>query len=78
MIAKQLGLAIYEKPDSQDICFVNNGSYSDVIRRYYPNTNLKGDIVDLEGKKLGTHDGIINYTVGQRRKLEWRRYSPTY
>ena len=78
MIAKQLGLAIYEKPDSQDICFVNNGSYSDVIRRYYPNTNLKGDIVDLEGKKLGTHDGIINYTVGQRRKLGIGGGTPYY
>ena len=55
-------------PDSQDICFVPNGDYSSVIKKFRPDSFKEGDIVDLNGKKLGKHEGIINYTVGQRKR----------
>jgi len=69
ILAKELGLKIHEKPDSQDICFVNKGTYADVIKENYPNANIRGDIIDTFGNKLGRHKGIIHYTVGQRRGL---------
>lgn len=69
MLAKELGLKIHEKPDSQDICFVNKGTYADVIKENYPKANIRGDIIDTFGNKLGRHKGIIHYTVGQRRGL---------
>ena len=67
--AKELGLELADKPDSQDICFVPNGDYAAVISKVRPKAFKKGEIVDIDGKVLGGHDGIINYTIGQRRGL---------
>jgi len=68
-LAETLGLAIADKPDSQDICFVPNGHYASVIERLRPGAAEPGDIVHLDGRWLGRHDGIIHYTIGQRRGL---------
>jgi len=68
-MAERLGLSVANKPDSQDICFVPDGKYADVIERLRPGASLPGDIVDLEGNVLGRHEGIIRYTIGQRRGL---------
>ena len=68
-LAERFGLAIADKPDSQDICFVPNGSYARVVERLRPGALDPGEIVDLEGRVLGTHQGIINFTIGQRRGL---------
>ena len=68
-IAARLGLDVAEKPDSQDICFVANGSYARVVEMLRPDAIGPGEIVDLNGAVLGPHDGIIHYTVGQRRGL---------
>ncbi len=67
--ARRLGLAVQDKPDSQDICFVPNGDYASVVRRLRPGAIDPGDIVHLDGTVLGRHDGVINYTIGQRRGL---------
>ncbi len=77
-IAKKLKLNVAEKPDSQDICFVPNGNYASVIEKYRPQSFKKGDILNLNGEKLGTHDGIINYTVGQRRGIKISSKEPLY
>ena len=68
-LARELGLAVADKADSQDICFVPQGRYTDVITRLKPNAASPGDIVHLDGRVLGRHEGIIHYTVGQRRGL---------
>jgi tRNA-uridine 2-sulfurtransferase len=68
-LAAEMGLEIAAKPDSQDICFVPQGKYADVIAKLRPNAALAGDIVHVDGRVLGSHDGIINYTIGQRRGL---------
>ena len=68
-LAARFGLPVAEKPDSQDICFVPNGSYASVVEKLRPEAIVPGEIVDLDGKVLGTHDGIIRYTVGQRRGI---------
>jgi len=68
-IARRFGLTVADKQDSQDICFVPTGHYSQVIERLRPDAAEPGDIVDLEGRVLGRHDGIIHFTVGQRRGL---------
>jgi tRNA-uridine 2-sulfurtransferase len=68
-LAAEMGLEIAAKPDSQDICFVPQGKYTDVIAKLRPNAALAGDIVHVDGRVLGGHDGIINYTIGQRRGL---------
>ncbi|WP_312529080.1 tRNA 2-thiouridine(34) synthase MnmA [Paracoccus sp. (in: a-proteobacteria)] len=68
-MAAEYGLAIADKPDSQDICFVPNGDYASVIEKLRPGAADPGDIVDLEGKVLGQHRGVIHYTIGQRRGL---------
>ena len=68
-LAARHGLPVADKPDSQDICFVPNGNYADVIRKLRPGAADPGDIVDLQGRVLGRHEGVINYTVGQRRGL---------
>lgn len=67
--AERLGLVNADKPDSQDICFVPNGDYASVVKKIKPEAEQKGDIVDLEGNILGTHEGIIHYTIGQRRGI---------
>jgi tRNA-specific 2-thiouridylase len=69
-IAAELGLGVAAKPDSQDICFVPNGDYASVVRKVRPEAETEGEIVDLQGRGLGTHKGLIHYTVGQRRGLE--------
>src|SRR6185312_17395063 len=66
-LARRFGLPVAEKHDSQDICFVPSGRYSDVIERLKPNALQPGDIVDLRGRVLGQHQGIVNFTIGQRR-----------
>ena len=68
-VAAELGLAIADKPDSQDICFVPEGRYTTVIDRLRPQGALPGDIVHLDGRVLGRHEGVTRYTVGQRRGL---------
>lgn len=68
-IAATLGLETAEKPDSQDICFVPTGRYGDLVARLLPEAARPGDIVDAEGRVLGRHEGIIHYTIGQRRGL---------
>jgi tRNA-specific 2-thiouridylase len=67
--AERFGLAVADKPDSQDICFVPNGSYAKVVEKFRPGAMAPGEIVHIDGRVLGNHDGIINYTVGQRRGL---------
>jgi tRNA-specific 2-thiouridylase len=68
-LAAELGLRVAEKPDSQDICFVPNGKYQDVVQKLRPHAVEPGEIVHVDGTTLGEHAGIINYTVGQRRGL---------
>ncbi|CDO58838.1 tRNA-specific 2-thiouridylase MnmA [Candidatus Phaeomarinobacter ectocarpi] len=68
-LAQKLGLEVAAKPDSQDICFVPDGKYAQVVERLRPEAAEPGDIVHMDGRVLGTHDGIIRYTIGQRRGL---------
>ncbi len=68
-LASKYGLVVADKPDSQDICFVPNGDYASVIRKLRPEAAAPGDIVDTQGRVLAQHDGVINYTIGQRRGL---------
>ncbi len=68
-LAAKYGLSVADKPDSQDICFVPNGDYAAVIRKLRPEAAAPGEIVDTEGRVLGQHEGVINYTIGQRRGL---------
>ena len=67
--AAKLALPVADKPDSQDICFVPNGDYATVIERLRPDCSLPGEIVDMDGNILGQHQGVLHYTVGQRRGL---------
>ncbi|MEM8839031.1 MAG: tRNA 2-thiouridine(34) synthase MnmA [Pseudomonadota bacterium] len=76
--AERFGLLVADKPDSQDICFVPNGRYADVILKLRPEAAEKGDIVHLDGRVLGKHDGIIHYTIGQRRGLGVALGEPLY
>src|SRR5262249_49996776 len=64
-LASELGLAIADKPDSQDICFVPTGRYTQVVERLHPGAAESGEIVHIDGRVLGRHDGIIRYTIGQ-------------
>ncbi|MBO6605180.1 MAG: tRNA 2-thiouridine(34) synthase MnmA [Roseicyclus sp.] len=68
-LAARYGLGVADKPDSQDICFVPNGDYAAVIEKLRPGAGEPGDIVDMEGRVLGRHTGVIHYTIGQRRGL---------
>jgi tRNA-specific 2-thiouridylase len=77
-LAREFGLAIADKQDSQDICFVPSGHYADVIQRLRPGAAAPGDIVDLSGKVLGHHEGIIHFTVGQRKGLGIAAREPLY
>ena len=77
-LARRFGLAIADKQDSQDICFVPSGHYADVIERLRPGAAGPGDIVDVDGRVLGRHDGIIHFTVGQRRGLGIASGTPLY
>ena len=77
-IAKNLELNVADKPDSQDICFVPNGDYVSVISKLKPDSFKKGNIKDKSGKVLGVHDGIINFTIGQRRGIKIAAEEPLY
>jgi tRNA-specific 2-thiouridylase len=77
-LAHEFGLAVADKHDSQDICFVPSGHYADVIERLKPGAAESGTIVDLDGKVLGAHSGIIHFTVGQRRGLGLATGTPLY
>ncbi len=77
-IASKLSLNVSNKPDSQDICFVPNGDYSSVIKKYRPESFKSGAIFDLKGNNIGVHEGIINYTVGQRRGIKLAHSEPLY
>ena len=68
-VAKLYELNVAEKPDSQDICFVPEGKYADIVRKLRPGSIDKGDIVDIKGNILGQHNGIIDYTIGQRKGI---------
>ena len=77
-IAKKLQLNVADKPDSQDICFVPNGDYASVIRKFKPESLMKGNIKNLDGKVIGVHDGIINFTIGQRKGIKVSDKDPLY
>ena len=77
-IANKLNLNVKDKPDSQDICFVPNGDYSSVIKKFRPESFKAGNILDLSGQKLGEHEGIINYTIGQRKGIKISSTDPLY
>ncbi len=77
-IAEELELNVAHKPDSQDICFVPNGDYASVIRKFKPESLMKGNIKNLDGKVIGVHDGIINFTIGQRKGIKVSDKEPLY
>ena len=77
-IARELELNVADKPDSQDICFVPNGDYVSVIKKFKPNSFLKGNIKNLQGEVIGVHDGIINFTIGQRKGIKIADKDPLY
>jgi len=77
-IARKLDLNVADKPDSQDICFVPNGDYASVIEKFRPNSFNKGNIKNIEGKVIGVHEGIINYTIGQRKGIKISDKNPLY
>ena len=77
-IAQKLKLNVADKPDSQDICFVPNGDYSSVIKKFRPESFRKGRILDVSGNQIGEHEGIINYTIGQRKGIKISNTKPLY
>src|SRR5450631_1158302 len=77
-LARRFGLSVADKQDSQDICFVPTGRYTDIIGRLRPNAIEPGDIVDLDGRVIGRHQGIVHFTVGQRRGLGIASSAPLY
>lgn len=77
-LAEEYGLAVHDKPDSQDICFVPNGDYAAVIEKLRPGAADPGDIVFTDGTVLGRHEGVIHYTVGQRKGLGIAHSDPLY
>jgi tRNA-specific 2-thiouridylase len=77
-LARQFDLSVADKQDSQDICFVPSGRYTDVIERLKPNALEPGEIVDLDGHVIGRHEGIVHFTIGQRRGLGIAASAPLY
>ncbi len=77
-MAGQMGLVVADKPDSQDICFVPDGDYAAIVRKYRPDAAEPGDIVHLDGRVLGRHEGVIHYTVGQRKGLGLGHHEPLF
>ena len=77
-IASKLKLNVADKPDSQDICFVPNGNYASVIKKFRPKSFKKGDIINTRGEVIGKHEGIINYTIGQRKGIKIAGKEPFY
>ena len=78
LIAERLKLNVANKPDSQDICFVPNGDYASVIKKFRPESFKPGKILDLQGNEIGQHEGIINYTIGQRKGIKIASNIPLY
>src|SRR5260221_124573 len=77
-LARRLDLEVADKQDSQDICFVPTGRYTDIIGRLKPGAIEPGDIVDLDGRVIGRHQGIVHFTVGQRKGLGIASSAPLY
>jgi len=77
-LARRFGLSVADKHDSQDICFVPSGRYTDIISRLKPNAVAPGDIVDLDGRVIGQHQGIVHFTIGQRKGLGIATGHPLY
>jgi len=77
-IASELNLNVADKPDSQDICFVPNGDYASVIKRYRPESFNPGNILNIKGNIIGKHEGIINFTIGQRKGIKIANNEPLY
>ncbi|MBP1846250.1 tRNA-specific 2-thiouridylase [Rhizobium petrolearium] len=77
-LAEDMGLVVAKKADSQDICFVPQGKYADIISKVKPNAALAGDIVHMDGRVLGRHQGIVHYTIGQRKGLGVATGEPLY
>lgn len=77
-LAREFGLEIAEKHDSQDICFVPQGKYADIIAKMHPEALAQGEIVHMDGRVLGTHEGIVHYTIGQRKGLGIAAGEPLY
>lgn len=77
-LAREFGLEIAEKHDSQDICFVPQGKYADIIAKMHPEALSKGEIVHMDGRVLGEHEGIVHYTIGQRKGLGIAAGEPLY
>ena len=77
-IASEFKLNVASKPDSQDICFVPNGDYASVIRKFKPKSFQQGNILDIKGNIIGKHDGIINFTIGQRKGIRIAQTEPLY
>ena len=77
-LAKKYGLHIAEKPDSQDICFVPNGNYSEIVLKKRPDADKPGTLMHVEGYELGAHKGIIHYTIGQRKRIGLSSPAPLY
>jgi len=69
-LAAEAGLTVAGKPDSQDICFVPDGDYAGLVKRLRPETAAPGEIVDMDGRVLGEHQGVVHFTIGQRRGIE--------
>ena len=78
LIAEKLKLNVATKPDSQDICFVPNGDYASVIKKFRPDSFKPGKILNIEGVEIGEHEGIINYTIGQRKGIKIASNNPLY
>ena len=78
LIAEKLKLSVAQKPDSQDICFVPNGDYASVIKKFRPESFKQGKILDMRGNQIGKHEGIINYTIGQRKGIKIASNNPLY
>jgi tRNA-specific 2-thiouridylase len=77
-IASELKLNVADKPDSQDICFVPNGDYASVIKKFRPESFKEGDIFDIKGNIIGKHEGVINFTIGQRKGIKIAYKEPLY
>ena len=77
-LAREFGLEIADKHDSQDICFVPQGKYADIIARMHPEALSRGEIVHMDGRVLGEHEGIVHYTIGQRKGLGIAAGEPLY
>src|SRR5690606_26156007 len=77
-LARGFGLPVADKPESQDICFVGKGKYAEFVQRRRPELTEAGPIVDVRGRRLGEHRGLLHYTVGQRKGLGIAGPEPLY